>query len=49
MTATQQLLFAWRSLGRDVRAGELRVLALALVVAVASVTAVGFFTDQHRA
>lgn len=46
MTASRQLRFAWRSLLRDLRAGELRVLALALVVAVASVTAVGFFTDR---
>ena len=38
--------FALRSLGRDLRAGELRVLALALIVAVASVTAVSFFTDR---
>ena len=42
----RQFFFAWRSLGRDLRAGELRVLALALLVAVASVTAVGFFTDR---
>ena len=40
------LLFALRSFARDLRAGELRVLALALAVAVASVTAVGFFTDR---
>lgn len=45
-SAARQLRFAWRSLLRDLRAGELRVLALALVVAVASVTAVGFFTDR---
>jgi len=31
---------------RDWRAGELRVLALALIVAVGSVTTVGFFTDR---
>jgi len=31
---------------RDWRAGELRVLALALVVAVASITSVGFFADR---
>jgi putative ABC transport system permease protein len=35
-------------LGREWRAGEVRVLALALVIAVASVTAVGFFTDRIR-
>ena len=33
---------------RDWRAGELRVLALALVVAVTSVTSVGFFADRIR-
>ncbi len=33
---------------RDWRAGELRILALALVVAVASVTSVGFFADRVR-
>ena len=44
------LRFAWRSLKRDARAGELKVLIAALVVAVASMTSVGFFTDRvHRA
>ena len=33
-------------LARDWRAGELRVLALALVIAVASVTSVAFFADR---
>jgi len=33
---------------RDFRAGELTALALALVVAVASVTSVGFFADRVR-
>ncbi|MFK7995933.1 MAG: ABC transporter permease [Granulosicoccus sp.] len=42
----RQFRFAVRSLVRDLRAGELRVLALSLLVAVASVTAVGFFTDR---
>ncbi len=42
----RQVKFALRSLARDLRAGELRVLGLALCVAVASVTAVGFFTDR---
>ncbi len=37
-----------RMLGRDWRAGELRILALALVVAVASVTSVAFFADRVR-
>lgn len=43
---SRQFKFALRSLVRDFKAGELRVLALALLVAVASVTAVGFFTDR---
>lgn len=37
---------ALRMLGRDWRAGELRVLAAALVVAVASITSVSFFADR---
>jgi len=41
-----QLKLAIRAFFRDMRSGELRVLALALCVAVASVTAVGFFTDR---
>lgn len=40
------LLLAFRFLRRDWRSGELRLLVLALVVAVAAVTAVGFFTDR---
>ncbi|MES9970597.1 MAG: FtsX-like permease family protein [Candidatus Thiodiazotropha sp.] len=40
------LHFALRLLRRDWRAGELRLLATALVIAVASVTSVGFFTDR---
>ena len=35
-----------RMLARDWRAGELRVLAGALVIAVASITSVGFFGDR---
>ena len=37
---------ALKMLMRDWRAGELRVLALALVIAVASITSVGFFADR---
>ena len=37
---------AWRALLRDARAGELGILALALLIAVASVTSVGFFADR---
>lgn len=46
MTISHQIRFAARAFKRDLKAGELRVLALALIVAVASVTAVGFFTDR---
>jgi len=42
------LRFAWRMLRRDARAGELRLLVAALVVAVAALSAVGFFTDRVR-
>ena len=37
---------AARQLGRDWRAGELRLLALAVTLAVAALTAVGFFADR---
>jgi putative ABC transport system permease protein len=40
------LKFALRNLRRDLKSGELAVLLLALLVAVASLTAVGFFTDR---
>ena len=40
------LRYAWQSLGREWRSGELRVLAIALVIAVAAVTSVGFYTDR---
>jgi putative ABC transport system permease protein len=40
------LRFALRALPRDLRAREMRVLAAALVVAVAALSAVGFFTDR---
>ena len=33
-------------LWRDWRGGELGILAIALVIAVAGITAVGFFTDR---
>src|SRR6202790_1721669 len=42
----QALRFALRNLWRDFKSGELSVLALALVVAVLSLTAVGFFTSR---
>jgi len=40
--------FSWHALVRESRAGELRVLAAALIIAVTSITSVGFFTDRVR-
>ena len=37
---------SWRMLWRDWRAGELSILAVGLVIAVTSITAVGFFTER---
>ncbi len=37
---------AWRWLPRDWQRRDLRLIALALIIAVAAVTAVGFFTDR---
>ena len=37
---------ALRQLGRDFRAGELRLLVVAVMLAVAALTAVGFFADR---
>ncbi|HQC81385.1 MAG TPA: ABC transporter permease, partial [Accumulibacter sp.] len=42
------LSFTWRMLRRDARGGELRLLATALSIAVAALTAVGFFADRVR-
>ena len=44
VAATLRLM--WRLLRRDWRAGELTVLGLALTIAVASLTSVGFLTDR---
>ena len=40
------LQLAWRQLTRDFRAGELRLLVVAVTLAVAALTAVGFFADR---
>ena len=37
---------AWRQLSRDFRAGELRLLMVAVTLAVAALSAVGFFADR---
>ena len=37
---------SWQMLKRDFRAGELRLLGVALVIAVASLSSVSFFSDR---
>jgi putative ABC transport system permease protein len=46
MTSSWQL--GWRTLWRDMRAGELRLLIVAVTLAVAALTAVGFFADRLK-
>jgi putative ABC transport system permease protein len=46
MTPTSSWGLGWRTLLRDLRAGELRLLIVAVTLAVASLTAVGFFSDR---
>jgi putative ABC transport system permease protein len=38
----------WRTLWRDLRAGELRLLLVAVTLAVAALTSVGFFADRIK-
>lgn len=45
-TTTTFWALAWRSLWRDWRAGELRLLMLAIALAVSALSAVGFFADR---
>src|ERR1043166_6188802 len=45
---TRAVALALRLLKRDWGAGELHVLAIGLIVAVASLTTVSFFTDRVR-
>ena len=40
------MTLAWRQASRDFRAGELRLLLVAVTLAVAALTAVGFFADR---
>ena len=43
---TSALRLGWRTLWRDLRAGELRLLIVAVTLAVAALSAVGFFADR---
>jgi putative ABC transport system permease protein len=45
---TSFFALGWRTLWRDVRAGELRLLIVAVTLAVAALTAVGFFADRLK-
>ena len=38
----------WRTLWRDLRSGDLRLLIVAVALAVAALTAVGFFADRLK-
>lgn len=50
MIDNKHYIVAFRLLVRDARAGELRLLVAAMVIAVAALTAVGFFADRvHQA
>jgi len=42
------LKLGWQSTWRDLRAGELRLIIVAVTLAVASLTAVGFFADRLK-
>ncbi|MFM9879036.1 MAG: ABC transporter permease [Burkholderiaceae bacterium] len=42
------LQMGWRSLWRDLRSGDLRLLILSVTLAVAALTAVGFFADRLK-
>jgi putative ABC transport system permease protein len=48
MRMNSALALGWRTLRRDLRAGELRLLIVAVTLAVAALTAVGFFADRLK-
>jgi putative ABC transport system permease protein len=48
MVLTSTWALGWRTLWRDLRAGELRLLIVAVTLAVAALTAVGFFADRLK-
>jgi putative ABC transport system permease protein len=48
MTLSSPWSLGWRTLWRDLRAGELRLLIVAVTLAVAALTAVGFFADRLK-
>ena len=46
MKLGRTIALAWKLLARDYRAGEITLIATAIIIAVAAVTTVGFFTDR---
>ena len=46
MSQVSSFALGWRTLWRDWRAGELRLALVAVALAVAALTAVGFFSDR---
>lgn len=48
MSISPFMRLAWRTLWRDLRAGDLRLLIVAVTLAVAALTAVGFFADRLK-
>jgi putative ABC transport system permease protein len=48
MSSSSAWQLGWRTLWRDLRAGELRLLIVAVTLAVAALTAVGFFADRLK-
>lgn len=48
MIRSSAMSLGWRTLLRDLRAGELRLLIVAVTLAVAALTAVGFFADRLK-
>lgn len=48
MSLNSSWALGWRTLWRDLRAGELRLVIVAVTLAVAALTAVGFFADRLK-
>jgi putative ABC transport system permease protein len=49
MSWQRAMQLGWRNLWRDLRSGELNLLVLSVVLAVAALSAVGFFSDRLQA
>ena len=49
MTWQRAVQLGWRNLWRDLRSGELNLLVVSVVLAVAALSAIGFFSDRLQA